>query len=133
ALADVDATDVTLDDGSTGWVLPDDTADLEAPPSTEPWVALLPVLDATTMGWRDRTFHLDPAHTPYLFDRAGNGGTTIWVDGRIVGCWAQDEQERVRLIVMEDVSKRQQRMLDAEAARLDEFVGGEHITNVSAS
>jgi len=133
ALADVDATEVTLDDGSTGWVLPDDTADLETPPSTEPWVALLPVLDATTMGWRHRSFYLDPAHIPYLFDRAGNGGTTIWVNGRIVGCWAQDEHEHARLILMEPVNKRVQRMLDAEAARLDEFLGGEHITNVFAS
>ena len=122
-----------LDDGSTGWVLPDDTADLEGPPSTDPWVALLPVLDATTMGWRDRTFYLDPAHTPYLFDRAGNGGTTIWTNGRIVGCWVQDEHGQARLILMEPVSKSTQRMLDAEATRLDDFLGGEHITNVFAS
>jgi hypothetical protein len=133
ALSDVEATQVTLDDGSIGWILPDDTADLEAPPSKAPWVALLPVLDSTTMGWRGRAFYLDPAHTPFLFDRAGNGGTTIWVNGRIVGCWVQDDQERVQLILMEPVSKSAQRMLDAEAARLDEFLGGDHITNVFAS
>jgi hypothetical protein len=133
ALVDVGADEVMLEHGSTGWVLPDDTADLEMPPSTEPWVALLPTLDPTTMGWRDRAFYLDPAHTPYLFDRAGNGGSTIWVDGRIVGCWVQDDQERVQPIVMEDLSKPEQRLLDAEAARLDEFLGGEHITNVFAS
>jgi hypothetical protein len=133
ALADVDAVPVALPDGSTGWVLPDDTADLEAPAAKEPWVALLPVLDTTTMGWRERAFYLDSAHTPYLFDRAGNGGTTIWVDGRIVGCWVQDDDERVQLILMEPVSKSVQRMLDAEVARLDEFLRGEHITNVFAS
>jgi hypothetical protein len=133
ALSDVEAIQVELQNGSTGWVLPHDTADLEAAPSKEPWVALLPVLDPTTMGWREREFYLDPAHTPYLFDRAGNGGTTIWVNGRIVGCWVQDDQERVQLILMEDISKREQRMLDAEAARLDEFLGGDHITNVFAS
>ena len=133
ALADVEAVPVQLADGATGWVLPDYTADLEAPPSTEPWVALLPTLDPTTMGWRERAFYLDPAHTPYLFDRAGNGGTTIWVNGRIVGCWVQDEQERVRLVVLEDLSKRARRLLDAEAARLDEFLGGDHLTNVFAS
>ncbi len=133
ALEDVAAVPVTLADGLTGWVLPDDTADLEAPPSTEPWVALLPTLDPTTMGWRDRAFYLDPVHTPYLFDRAGNAGTTIWVDGRIVGCWVQDERERVQLVLLEAVSRRAQRALDAEAARLDEFLRGEHITNVFAS
>src|SRR5262249_14361803 len=80
ALADVHAIEVRLEDGAAGGVLPDVTADLEAPPSKEPWVALLPVLDPTTMGWRDRGFYLDPVHMPYLFDRAGNGGTTIWVN-----------------------------------------------------
>ena len=97
ALSDDEAIQVVLEDGSTGWVLPDDTADLEAPPDVEPWVALLPTLDPTTMGWREREFYLDPAHTPYLFDPAGNAGTTVWVDGRIVGCWVQDDDERVRL------------------------------------
>jgi hypothetical protein len=133
ALANVEAVEVLLANGSTGWVLPDDTDDLEAAPSAEPWVALLPVLDPTTMGWRDRSFYLDRALTPYLFDRAGNAGTTIWVDGRIVGCWVQDEEERVRLIVLEQLSRRQQRALDAEVARLDEFLVGQHITNVFAS
>ena len=135
ALAAVEALGVTLDDSTTGWVLPDDTADLEAAPQVEPWVALLPTLDPTTMGWRGRGrgFHLDPVHVPYLFDRAGNGGTTVWVDGRIVGCWVQGEDERVEPILMEDISADARRLLDVEIARLDEFLRGVHITNVFAS
>ena len=135
ALTEVDALGVTLDDGGTGWVLPGDTADLEVAPVIEPWVALLPTLDPTTMGWRGRgrEFHLDPAHVPYLFDRAGNGGSTVWVDGRIVGCWVQGDDERVEPILMEDISNDARRLLDVEVARLDEFLGGEHITNVFAS
>lgn len=133
ALADVDAISVALEDGSTAWVARDDTADLVAAPSIEPWVALLPTLDPTTMGWRERRFYLDPAHTPYLFDSAGNAGTTVWVDGRVVGCWVQDAQERVRLVLREEVSPDARRRLDAEVDRLDEFLGGEHITNVFAS
>lgn len=133
ALVDVGAITVGLDGGGTGFVLPDDTADLEAEPDREPWVALLPTLDSTTMGWRERDFYLDPAHVPFLFDRAGNGGSTIWVDGRIVGCWVQDEHERVQLILREDLSPAHHRLLDVEVARLDEFLGGEHITNVFAS
>jgi hypothetical protein len=133
ALADVEAVTVTLEDGSTGWVLPDDTSDLEAPADTAPWVALLPTLDPTTMGWRDRDFYLDPAHVPYLFDRAGNGGSTVWVDGRIVGCWVQDDAERVLPVLREDVSAAARRRIAVEAERLDAFIGGEHITNVFAS
>jgi hypothetical protein len=133
ALLDVEAVQVRLEDESTGWVLPTDTADLEAPAQAEPWATLLPTLDPTTMGWRERAFYLDPAHTPYLFDSAGNAGTTVWVNGRIVGCWMQDEEERVRLILVEEISRDARRLLDAEAARLDEFLGGAHITNVFAS
>jgi len=133
ALADIGATPVTLDDGSTGWVATDDTADLVVPPSKEPWVALLPTLDPTTMGWRERAFYLDPGHVPYLFDSVGNAGTTVWVDGRIVGCWVQDKDERVRVVLLEDVSAEARRRLDTAVTRLDAFLGGEHITNVFAS
>ena len=59
------------------------------PPETpEPWVAVLPGLDPTTMGWKQRDWYLPEAATE-SFDRAGNGGPTLWVDGRIVGVWAQ--------------------------------------------
>jgi len=133
ALSDVDATQVTLEDGSTGWVLPGDTLDLEAPARPEPWVALLPTLDPTTMGWRERGFYLDRSYIPYLFDSAGNAGTSVWVNGRIVGCWVQHEHERVRLVLMEDISRHQRRLLDVEVARLEQFLGGAHITNVYAS
>ena len=61
----------------------------------EPWAALLPVLDPTVMGWKERDFYLGP-HGPLLFDTNGNAGTTAWWDGRIVGCWAQDPDGVVR-------------------------------------
>jgi hypothetical protein len=133
SLSQVEAVQVMLEGGSTGWVLPADTEDLAAPPQAQSWVTLLPTLDPTTMGWRERAFYLDQAHTPYLFDSAGNGGTTVWVNGRIVGCWVQDADQRVRLILMEQISRDKRRQLHAEAARLDEFLRGEHITNVFAS
>jgi hypothetical protein len=133
ALLDNDALEVELDSGATGWVLPNDTVDLEQPPEGEPWVALLPTLDPTTMGWREREFYLETEHTPYLFDRAGNGGTTVWVNGRIIGCWVQDGRERVVPILMGQASRDQRRLIELEVARLDDFVGGEHIHNVFAS
>ena len=86
--SDVEAVAVELEDGSTGWVLPDDTADLEAPAPVEPWVALLPTLDPTTMGWRERAFYLDPAHTPYLFDsrrQRRHDGVGRRADRRVLG------------------------------------------------
>ena len=130
ALADVGAVEVALDDGSTGWVHP---TDVEETAPVEPWAALLPTLDPTVMGWKGRAFYLDPAHVPFLFDTNGNAGTTAWWDGRIVGCWVQDDAGVVRLSLLEDVGRAGRTALEAEAARLTAWLGGTVIGNVYAS
>jgi hypothetical protein len=130
ALAAVGAVEVELDSGATGHVLPDD---LVPPEPVEPWAALLPVLDATTMGWKHRDFYLDPEHTPYLFDTNGNGGTTAWWDGRIVGCWVQDEDAVVRVALREDPGADARDALQREAARLTEWLAGVRIASVYTS
>lgn len=123
ALAELGAVTVSLDSGDTGWLLPDDLADV---PDPGPWVALLPVLDPTVMGWRGRQFYLGP-HAERLFDRTGNAGTTAWADGRIVGCWVQDAAGSVRVHLLEDVSEPERRALDGEADRLTSWLAGEHV------
>jgi len=129
ALDDVGAVEVGLDGGATGWLLPED---LEEVGDVEPWVALLPVLDATVMGWKGRDFYLG-THGPALFDRNGNAGSTAWVDGRIVGCWAQDEAAVVRLRLVEPVSRDRRAALEAEAERLTAWLDGVRISTVYAS
>jgi hypothetical protein len=119
ALATVGALEVRLDDRQAGYVLPDD---LEATPEPEPWVALLPALDATTMGWKDREWYLGP-HRAALFDSAGNAGPTIWADGRIVGGWAQRPSGEIALRLLEKVDAETARMIDAEAANLAAWLG----------
>lgn len=130
ALADVGAVEVALDDGTTGWVRPEDVA---AVGPVEPWAALLPSLDPTVMGWKTRGFYLDAAHVPFLFDTNGNAGTTAWWDGRIVGCWVQDEQGVVRLSLLEDVGPDGLAALEREAQRLTRWLDGTVIGNVYAS
>ena len=133
ALTDVGAVEVGLSTG-VGWMLPDDLdslADDTADPT--PWAALLPTLDPTTMGWRERDFHLPPAHVPMLFDRAGNGGNTAWVDGRVVGGWFQDDDGVVHTVLLEEVPADRRRLLEAEAARLAEWLDGLRIANVYQS
>ncbi|MDF1605217.1 winged helix DNA-binding domain-containing protein [Nocardioides sp. YIM 152315] len=130
ALAEVGAVEVALEGDATGWVLPDDV-DPVAP--VEPWGALLPTLDPTVMGWRGRSFYLDASHAPYLFDTNGNAGHTAWWDGRIVGCWVQDPAGVVVPVLREDVGSEGRAALDAEAARLTDWLDGVRITNVYAS
>ena len=113
AVAETGAVEVDLD-GTPGLVLPDD---LDPVPPPEPWVALLPALDPTTMGWAGRDFYLGP-HRPALFDRNGNAGPTIWLDGQVVGGWAQRATGEVVLRLLEDVGADATAAIEAEAARL---------------
>jgi len=124
ALDAVEAVEVDLDGGVIGYVLPDDL-DPVAPP--EPWVALLPALDATTMGWTDRDWYLGP-HRPKLFDTSGNAGPTIWVDGRVVGGWAQRRSGEVVPWLLEDPGAEARHAIDAEAARLEAWIGPARVT-----
>ncbi|WP_454084238.1 winged helix DNA-binding domain-containing protein [Georgenia sp. Marseille-Q6866] len=130
ALAAVGAVEVSLDGGQVGWLLPEDEAPVSAP---EPWAALLPTLDPTTMGWKGRGFYLDPADVPYLFDTNGNAGNTAWWDGRIVGAWVQDDDGAVKVVLRHDVGSVARSALDADAARLTAWLGGVRISNVYAS
>lgn len=134
ALADVGAVQVALDDGATGWVLGDDT-EPEGP--AEPCAALLPTLDATTMGWRGRGFYLDPQDVPHLFDTNGNGGNTAWWDGHVVGAWVQDAAGAVRVVLSpagaQRVDGRALEALEHEADRLTTWLDGVVVTNSYAS
>ncbi len=56
ALAAVPHALVELD-GVTGYVLADD---VDPPAGARPWVALLPTLDPTTMGWKERAWYIGP-------------------------------------------------------------------------
>jgi Winged helix DNA-binding domain len=117
ALAAAGAVEVDLE-GEIGFVLADD---LEPTPTPEPWVALLPSLDATTMGWQARAWYLG-AHKAALFDSNGNAGPTIWVDGRIVGGWAMRADGEVVTKLLEDVGREATQSVDAEAARLSRWL-----------
>jgi hypothetical protein len=123
AVAAAGAAEVDLD-GTTGLVLADD---LDPGPPPEPWAALLPTLDPTTMGWAGRDFYLGP-HRSALFDRNGNAGPTVWWDGRVVGGWAQRGTGEVVLRLLEDVGADATAAVEAEAARLSDWLGPVTVT-----
>lgn len=123
ALNDIGAVQVDLH-GSPGHALPDD---LERDPRTPPWGALLPGLDATTMGWLERDWYLGP-HRSQVFDRNGNAGPTAWWNGRVVGGWYQDDGARVRLQLLEDPGHDGQRALRRRADELTSWLDGVRIS-----
>lgn len=124
ALADAGAVAVAVD-GAEAWVAPDDA---DAVTGGEPWVAFLPSLDPTTMGWKERSWYLDPAHTAAVFDRNGNGGATIWVDGRIAGSWAQRADGSIAHVLFEKLPGSRRSDVDAAAEALREVLGDTRIS-----
>jgi Winged helix DNA-binding domain len=123
ALAAVGAVEVDLD-GVPGLVLAGDLAPLAAP---EPWVALLPALDPTVMGWSGRGWYLGD-HGPTLFDRNGNAGPTVWWDGRVVGGWASRKDGEIAVRLLEDVGADAAAAVEAAAGGLADWLGPVRVT-----
>jgi hypothetical protein len=123
ALTALAAVEVDLD-GAIGYVLPGD----EAPEAqVEPWVAFLPALDPTPMGWKERDWYLGE-HKARIFDNTGNVGPTVWADGRIVGGWGQPESGEVRFKLLEDVGAETTAAIEAEAAKWTSWLAGVRVT-----
>lgn len=118
ALAKLDAVEVDLDDGP-GWLLADDLDPVE--PVLD-WVVLLPGLDPTVMGWKERNWYLGD-HTPALFDRNGNAGPTVWWNGRVVGGWAQRENGEVAVRLLSEVPAGILEAIEEQAHRLSGWLG----------
>jgi hypothetical protein len=123
AVAGAGGVEVDLD-GAPGLALPDD---LDPVPPPDPWAALLPALDPTTMGWAGRDFYLGP-HRQALFDRNGNAGPTIWWDGRVVGGWAQRKSGELVLRLLEDVGADASAAIETDAAHLADWLGPLRVT-----
>jgi hypothetical protein len=129
ALVAVEAVEVSLEGGDTGWVLPDD---VDVVPDPGHWAALLPALDPTTMGWKERGFHLGD-HAERIFDRNGNGGPTAWWDGRVIGGWAQRDDGEVLVVPAEELPAAARRALDAKAAELSAWLDGDVVRSIYQS
>lgn len=129
ALADVGAVEARLEDGTAAWLHPDDGEAVEAP---EPWAALLPALDPTTMGWKGRGFYLGDLG-PQLFDRNGNAGPTAWWDGRVVGGWTQEDDGTVVVVPAGTLPRAARRPLAEAAEALTAWFDGEVVRSIYQS
>ncbi|MFD6287180.1 winged helix DNA-binding domain-containing protein [Streptomyces sp. NPDC060205] len=131
ALGAVGAVTVSVDEG-VAYVLADA---VEPAGAVEPWAALLPGLDPTAMGWRERDWYCPPGLRPALFDRSGNIGPTVWWDGRIVGGWAQRPDGEIAWRLLDDggagtegVGAEALDAIGAEAERLRSWMGPTRVT-----
>jgi len=92
------------------------------------WVALLPGLDPTTMGWKDRRWYLDAGVGSHVVDRNGNAGPTIWVDGRVVGSWVQRKDGTIALGWLTHVPGARRAQVEANARVLEHELGDTRFT-----
>jgi hypothetical protein len=119
----IGAVDVELDNGSTAFVLPYDLRRVSTPAR---WVRLLPGLDATVMGWKQRDWYLGP-HASTLFDTNGNAGPTIIADGRVIGGWTQRKNGAVVIELLEKTDRTAWSLLKEERERLENWFAGTKI------
>lgn len=119
ALEAVEAEPVMLESGE-GYVHPGH----EVPPDPGPWVGLLPGLDPTPMGWKQRSWYLPDEVAARVVDRNGNIGPTVWLDGRVVGGWAQRQDGTIAHDVdTTALNHTHRQLLGVEIDRLRETVG----------
>ncbi len=120
ALAAIDAAEVTLEDGQSGWCLPED---VEPDKGELSWTAVLPGLDPTVMGWKQRDWYLPSDMVPVVFDRNGNGGPSLWVDGQVVGGWVQTADGTLDYRLLTDVGRDRVASLERQLERMSNFIG----------
>ncbi len=123
ALAALDLAEVEVDTGPA-WVMADD---LEPVPSPGRWAALLPGLDSTVMGWRERHWYLGDRWDG-LFDRNGNAGPTVWWCGHVVGGWGQRPDGRVVYRLTEDIGADGKAAVAERAQALEAWLSGVRVT-----
>ncbi|KZM74746.1 winged helix DNA-binding domain-containing protein [Nocardia terpenica] len=124
ALRDSTAIEVSLE-SEPGYALESHLEPFESP---EPAAVLLPALDPTPMGWRNRDFYLDRAHVPALFDRMGNIGPTIWWNGRIVGGWAQRRNSTLAARFLADPGRAARKAIGTEIDRMTSYLADRRFT-----
>jgi hypothetical protein len=120
ALTALDVAPVLLEDGGAGIVLAED---LDHAPPVAPVALLLPALDPTPMGWKQRDWFFEVDRTP-LFDRFGNIGPTVWWDGAVVGGWATRPDGEVCWRLLGDPGDEAVAAVAAAAGRLQERLEG---------
>jgi len=103
-----------------GLVLRDDVDEIVPPP---PCAALLPALDPTPMGWKERDWFLPEDPRP-LYDPYGNVGPTVWWGGEVIGGWAVRPDGSVAVRLLADRGAAAAHAVEEARSRLESRLGG---------
>ena len=93
--------------------------------SDKPVVNLLPASDPYLMGYKERERYLDYKYYEMVFDRSGNGTSTILVDGRVVGVWdfSEGPKPTVKVFLFHELEKSILRIVQSRARAIGRFIG----------
>jgi hypothetical protein len=89
----------------------------------KPKAALLPALDPTPMGWKERDWYLPDDWQP-LYDRNGNIGPSIWWGGEIIGGWSVRPDGVIATHLLADRGKAAERAVARAAEELQPRLEG---------
>jgi hypothetical protein len=87
----------------------------------------LPNLDPYLMGYKERERYLNPEHYDYVFDRSGNGTSTILLDGRVIGVWDVAKSEPLVKLFFFEVKKSVLDDARAMARKVGKFIVDEDV------
>jgi hypothetical protein len=91
-------------------------------------VRLLPAFDTFLLGYRDRTFHLDPAFARRVNAGGGIVKPVLMLDGRVVGTWRLARKaggSKVTVQPFAGLPEKALRRLEDEVSDIGRFLGGE--------
>ena len=121
ALVDCGAVEAELDSGP-GWLAAD-----AAPHAGRAVDSGAARTGSTIMGWKQRDWYL-PDTSREVFDSAGNGGPSLWVDGRVVGAWAQTKDGTIHTHYFERVAAARRREISQRIEDLKSWIGDTRFT-----
>jgi hypothetical protein len=91
-------------------------------------VNVLPGLDPYIMGYKDRERYINNNFHEYIFDRSGNGTTTILLDGQVVGIWDITEKPKpqIKLFMLKEIDTHLNE-IKRELKKLGKFIIGKDV------
>lgn len=91
-------------------------------------VNALPGLDPYIMGYKNRERYIDYNFYEYIFDRSGNGTTTILLDGQVVGIWdiIEKPKPQVKLYMLKEIDSHLNE-IKRELKKLGKFIIGKDV------
>ncbi|MCG8569324.1 MAG: winged helix DNA-binding domain-containing protein [Spirochaetes bacterium] len=100
--------------------------DMEETDSEE--IIILPVLDPYIMGYKKRKRFVSPDLLDFLYDRGGNGTSTIFYRGKIIGVWDKDEKsKKMKVYYFTKQTKKIEEMVIQKLLTWSDFIFGKTV------